>query len=311
MLTGNSDQETAIEAVNEGNIFRFLTKPCPPETLAKVLTAGVEQYRLVRAEKDLLEKTLKGAIKVLCDVLALTNPTAFGHASRARRVVRELCNKLSVKNAWQLEIAAMLSQIGCVTLPPAVLDSVYHGQVLKPDEMQMLDAHPAVGKELVANIPRLETVADIIAYQRKHFDGSGAPSDTLSGKDIPQGARILKVALDYDALKWSGLTHPEVVIELRQRAGWYDPEVLDAAAKLGGVETPIRTKEVRVRELTPAMTLAADVTTAEGTLLVGKGQEVTPSLCQRLKNFARRSNIKEPIRVFVQAESKPLVAARS
>src|SRR5829696_4359 len=60
MLTGNADQQTAIEAVNEGNIFRFLTKPCPPETLAKALSAGLQQYWLVVAEKELLEKTLSG-----------------------------------------------------------------------------------------------------------------------------------------------------------------------------------------------------------------------------------------------------------
>src|ERR687883_1975197 len=52
MLTGNSDQQTAMEAVNEGHIFRFLTKPCPPEMLAKALTAGLEQYQLVRAERE-------------------------------------------------------------------------------------------------------------------------------------------------------------------------------------------------------------------------------------------------------------------
>ncbi len=92
MLTGNSDQQTAMEAVNEGNIFRFLTKPCPPDKLAKALTAGIEQYRLVTAEKVLLETTLSGAIKVLTEVLSLTNPTAFGHASRVRRIVRKLCD---------------------------------------------------------------------------------------------------------------------------------------------------------------------------------------------------------------------------
>ena len=35
MLTGCADLETSIAAVNEGNIFRFLTKPCQPNTLVK------------------------------------------------------------------------------------------------------------------------------------------------------------------------------------------------------------------------------------------------------------------------------------
>src|SRR5689334_22713738 len=49
MLTGNADQQTAIDAVNQGNIFRFMTKPCPPDVMATMLNAGIEQYRLITA----------------------------------------------------------------------------------------------------------------------------------------------------------------------------------------------------------------------------------------------------------------------
>src|SRR5467141_3678823 len=44
MLTGNADQKTAMDAVNFGHVFRFLTKPCSPEELALTLTAGLTQY---------------------------------------------------------------------------------------------------------------------------------------------------------------------------------------------------------------------------------------------------------------------------
>jgi response regulator RpfG family c-di-GMP phosphodiesterase len=309
MLTGFADLQTAVEAVNEGNIFRFLTKPCAPQILAKALTAGIEQHRLVKAEKELLGKTLRGAIKVLSDVLSLTNPTAFSHASRVRRLVRKLCQELSVEDGWQYEIAAMLSQIGCVTVPPDTLDRIYHGHLLRPEEVQMLEAHPRVGHDLVANIPRLEGVAEIIQYQQKRFDGSGIPSDSVAGQDIPLGARILKVALDYDELEWSGLADIDVLIELRGRPGWYDPEVLKVLQHAGGPETPIEIREVQLGQLTPMMTLAEDVTTVDGTLVVAKGQEVTASLCQRLKNFARRRSLTEPIRVLVGAEARAQTAA--
>jgi DNA-binding NtrC family response regulator len=82
ILTGNADLRTAIDAVNEGHLFRFLEKPCPNETMGRVLTAALEQYRLERSERDLLEKTLQGSVKVLTDVLGLVNPEAFSTASR-------------------------------------------------------------------------------------------------------------------------------------------------------------------------------------------------------------------------------------
>ena len=182
MLTGNADQQTAVEAVNEGHIFRFLNKPCPPESLAKALTAGIEQYQLITAEKELLEKTLLGSIKILTEVLSLVNPTAFGRASRVQRLVRKLAETMNVTATWQLKAAAMLSQVGCVTVPEATLEKVYNDKTLTSEEKQMLQSYPQIGSELVANIPRLDVVSKIIAYQEKRFDGSGWPTDAVSGK---------------------------------------------------------------------------------------------------------------------------------
>ena len=84
MLTGNADQKTAIAAVNEGRIFRFLTKPCERNTLVKTLNAAIEQYRLVTAERQLLEETLNGATKLVTDVLSTIAPELFGHAVALR-----------------------------------------------------------------------------------------------------------------------------------------------------------------------------------------------------------------------------------
>ena len=300
MLTGNADQQTAMDAVNEGSIFRFLTKPCPPENLAKALEAGIEQHRLITAEKELLENTLRGSIKVLTEVLALTNPTAFGHGARVRKLVRKLAEQLKLEKSWQYEIAAMLSQIGCVTVPPDTIDKIYHGHALTDEEKEMLAAHPKIGRDLIANIPRLENVAQAIAYQQKRFDGSGIPSDSVAGTDIPLGARVLKVALDYDTLKWSGETDIQVFSELRMRSGWYDPKVLEAMEAVVGCEAAIRICEVRVDQITVRMILAEDVTTTDGALVVNKGQEVTESLRERLRNFARHRGLREPIQVLVQ-----------
>ena len=65
MLTGNADQKTARDAVNQGHIFRFLTKPCPQEELAFSLRAALKQYQLVTAERDVLERTLNGSARML------------------------------------------------------------------------------------------------------------------------------------------------------------------------------------------------------------------------------------------------------
>jgi len=159
MLTGNADVQTAIEAINEGSIFRFLIKPCSKETMARTITAALVQYRLVIAEKQLLEQTLSGCLQVLTEVLSLVNPAAFSRAERARRYIHHVVTAMQLGNPWQYEVAAMLSQLGCVTLPPETVDAIYRGDTLTPSEQSQYDEHPTVASGLISKIPRLEPIS--------------------------------------------------------------------------------------------------------------------------------------------------------
>jgi response regulator RpfG family c-di-GMP phosphodiesterase len=308
MLTGNADQQSAIDAVNEGRIFRFLCKPCPSDVLAQAIGAGLEQYRLITAEQELLEKTLSGSVKVLTDVLALVNPTACGRAQRLRRTAQSLAAQMGVAALWEIEVAALLSQLGLLVLPTDTVEKLYHGKALSTEERRQFAAHPRIGSEWVRNIPRLAEVAEIIAYQEKCFDGSGIPEDDRAGAALPLGARILKVALDFDAHSLRGLTWREALTRLRERAAWYDPEVLAALHAVAGIEAHYDLRSAHVCDLTCAMIINEDVRAATGMLLVSKGQDVTPSLRARLRTFAQQSPIREPIQVLVRPPGAPLRA---
>ena len=301
MLTGNADQQTAIQAVNEGRIFRFLNKPCAPDEFAKVLEAGIAQYRLQTAERDLLANTLGGALRVLADVLALLKPQAFGRASEVRRLVRDLCRELKAEQGWAIEIAATLSQIGCITVPEKLLAKVYRGEPLSPAEAEVYQKHPKVGHDLVRQIPRLEEVAEIIGYQEKRYDGQGFPEDYRAGDDIPLGARVLKLALDWTALTSAGLSPEMALAHVLDRRGWYDPKVVAALKRvlaLSGVQT---VKEVRVVDLADGTVLAEDVRSINGTLLCAKGHEVNAAVRLRLRNYMVNVGISGPVKVFVRA----------
>ena len=171
MLTGRADLQVAIDAVNRGYLFRFLTKPCSKEDLILALDAAVEQNRLVKAERDLLDKTLKGSIKVLIDVLSMASPLAFSRSSRIREIAKRLAVRLNIDDSWEVELAAGLSQIGCITIPTDTLQRKYQGKTLGEDEKEMFQAHPQIGHDLLVNIPRMEGIAEGIAYQEIQFDG--------------------------------------------------------------------------------------------------------------------------------------------
>jgi HD-GYP domain-containing protein (c-di-GMP phosphodiesterase class II) len=289
-----------MAAVNEGNIFRFLGKPCPTEVLLQALDAAAEQYRLITAERVLLAQTLRGSVKALTDILALVNPAAFGRATRLHNQAMRLAQAVGIENLWPIEMAAMLSQVGCVILPGETIDRVYQHAALTSDEEAMLKQAAGIPKQLLRNIPRLEPVLEILEYQDKRFDGLGPPHDETAGPEIPIGARILKLAGDLDALEGDGCSAQDALATLRRRRGWYDPQLLDAFDELIGKDADEReTAELGLHELAEGMIFADDVMTIQGTLLVARGQEVTAGLLERLRNLSRTMRAREPVRMVV------------
>jgi len=238
MLTGQADLEAAIHAVNEGNIFRFLTKPCPMEVLMRSLEAALAQYRLITAERELLEKTLVGSVTVLVEILSLVQPAAFGKGLRMRHYVRQIATEMNLPNRWQFEIAAMLSQIGCISVPLVTLDKVRSGRELSADERAIVSSHPIIGARLLKKIPRLESIAEMVEWQQKPFCSYAAAGGAQKADLTAVGARMLRVVTDLDDLLSRGFSNEKALEEMRGRADDYDPGVLAALERIRIGELP-------------------------------------------------------------------------
>jgi response regulator RpfG family c-di-GMP phosphodiesterase len=302
MLTGNSDRDTPIDAVNGGHIFRFLNKPCPPEELATALDAGLDQFRLITAERELLESTLNGSIKVLTDVLAAIDPESFGRAQQLRQRVQQYAAFEQLPGKWELELGAMLAPIGYIAIPATVTQKAREGSSLNSNEMEMVARVPEVGAKLLSNIPRLEGVANIIHYQRKNFDGSGFPSDDVAGDAIPLGARLLKIIGDMLDLISLRVPEREAILRIQKYPGLYDPRILETMlARLAKenpvVDIPPSVRAIKARDLEIGLTLAGDIRTLQNVLLIASGNRITPVLLERIRNFAQIGGISEPILV--------------
>lgn len=295
LLTGYAELQTAIDAVNRGQVFRFLTKPCPPDVLRGAVRAGLDQYRLVHAQKDLLENTLRQSLKVFADMLGIANPRAFGKTGRLRKLVGAMAEVMHLPDAWQLDVAAMLALVGCVSIPEAVWAKLERGERLTLDEEVMINRHPRVGYELLAGIPRLGEVAEAVRYQDRRYDGWDDTGLTFSGKDIPAGARLLKAASDYDAAVQRGLGPRAAFQDLEAHPNHYDPAVLAALKEVVGRSGPGKLMHVPLSELRAGMTLSDGLFNRHGVRLMAAAQEVTPALLTRIRNMALR----EPISVWV------------
>lgn len=300
LLTGNADLKAAIKAVNEGCIFRFLTKPCPAEQLTKSVHAAVEQHQLLISERELLEKTLHGSVHVLTEILALAHPDAFGRANRVKNLTSQMLRGLEEHESWRIEMAAMLSQIGAVALPPETAAKVYRREALDDAEKAQVSRLPEVTAEILGNIPRLEEVREMLRLWPSSFDGGGTSDGGPAGADIPLGARILRIAIDADDLDEQGVPKDETATRLRARTGCYDPDVLAALERIRDAEEDDQgtMKTITVKELRSGMVFAQECTTLDGRLLVARGQEVTPGVLERVRNFADNLGVKEPLSVL-------------
>jgi len=285
LLTGHTDLDAAISAVNEGQIFRFLTKPCPPAVLQAAARAAVEQHRLVTAERVLLERTLHGSVKAMIDILAVTSPLLFGRAQRIRQLVDELARSIGHARRWQLDIAAMLSQIGCVGLPGAVAEKLHQGRPLAPREQEMVDRAPALAQQLLAHIPRLEDVRALLEDMHRPWHRLPRATDPAS-EIIAREAQLLRIAAAYDALESAGRTPADAHAALAADTGAYDPALVAALALLRtGAHAGRKSLAMAIAMLDAGMILEEELRLANGSLLAARGYEITSAFLERLANF--------------------------
>ena len=138
MLTGNSDQGTAANAINNSQIFRFLNKPCSTETIEKALSDAINQFRLEQVERSLLESTLQGSMQLLTDILSLVAPDLFHQATQVQHIAESLAKKLCPEEVLNIRLAALFSDIGAIAVPKELFTKVKEGETLSKDESHAL-----------------------------------------------------------------------------------------------------------------------------------------------------------------------------
>lgn len=290
LLTGQTDVESAIRAVNNGQIFRFLTKPCSPDELAKALQAAVDQHNLLRSERDLLERTVKGSIEALVGLLSLASPEAFGRGDRIRRHAVMVAEELQVSETWIIETAALLSQIGFIILSPDTAAKVNRGIQLNAEESCELAESMEHTRKLLIAIPRLQPIQDVLDKWRET-----GQSGQMEGSEKPSVAGILRVVSAFDELETRGMDAQTAFDTLRCRRSEYSLLILESFARMHGQPgRQGKIEELPLAGIQVGMIFTQDLKSNLGALLVARGYCATESLLVRLKNLPKNT-IAEPI----------------
>jgi len=297
-LTDADNPDYIIKLVNEANVFKVLTKPVNLSELLNIIKDSIEYHHQILKQKAIASETIKGTIQILVDIIATTTPQASGRLTSLRQTVKKVANRLGLVNISELNIIAVLSHMGWISIPPKITKKKLTGQQLSSEENEIYRTHSEVGNQLLAKLPRLEEVARAIKYQQKHYDGGGFPSFPIKGKDIPIGARILKVATDFDEL-CTQMEPLNALGVMKNRKNIYDPDILLALeAEVYNLAEGYTFQEVEVSNVTSGMVLAKDIFDNKGVVLLSKGQEISDPLRLRLKNYAQLGYINKPIEII-------------
>lgn len=298
LLTGQTDLNSAMTAINKGQIFSFLTKPCPNEVLQETLINAVRQYRLVHSEKELLEKTVKGSIELLSELLAMVKPSIFSNFNRIKKYILHMATELGEIDTWDFEVAGMLYSLGYFTLPDELLEKALDQQCkLTSKEKNIVQDIPLVSSKLIKHIPRLESIAEMV---RLSGDLGNLPNKNNSyhKNRIQLGADLLKLALHFDKLLESGHNKASAIQLMKQDLNIYS-DLIEKLATID-IDDELEGKNIRtvdVDDLLPGMILMEYLRTDGGSTLLAKGTELTEALLIRIKLYTKNQKITRPLKI--------------
>lgn len=335
LLTGYSDVQSIQDAINCGEIYRYITKPWDDNDILLIVRHALERHTLEQ-EKQRLEaltrqqnedlkqlnasleqkveertRQLKGnfltTIKILSSIAEMRGTGQPGQT----RMVAELARKMAVQLKLELNevqdvfIAALLHDLGRIGFADDMLRTPM--TMLQGAALAQYRKHPVSGAQLLMPLTDMAGVAAIVRHQMERFDGQGFP-DRLAGFAIPIGARILTLAIDFYNLQQGALVQrhlrPEEAKSLVMDGSGkrYDPAVVQAFRQVvdGGVRgaPEAHDTELLSGELVPGMVLSRDVVSRDGLMLLAADHVLDARMVQQLQDFEKKSGSRLPI--FVQ-----------
>ncbi len=329
LLTGYADIESTIAAINEGQIYRYISKPWNDgevlltvrealerqallhetarlEALTarqneelKVLNAGLEEKVRERTEElrlahERLKRSFFTSIQVFANLIELRGGSMAGHSRRVADLARRIAAGLGLdgRQCNDVFLAGLLHDIGKIGLPDALLAKP--PAKMSGEELGVWRKHPAKGEQALMALEELRGAAHLIRSHHERFDGQGYP-DGLAGMAIPQGARILALANEYDGHLQGTLTGKRLNEDdakqaiVQGRGKRYDPAVVDAFLSIVGAppEPPADEIAVTPADLKPGMFLARDLISPEGVLLLATDYMLDEKLIRQIRDYER------------------------
>jgi response regulator RpfG family c-di-GMP phosphodiesterase len=316
LITGALSLATVIDAINKGEIYRFIVKPWLREELLATVKNAVQRCEMISRNATLMATTmamnaelkqanvalsqnLRRSVELCLKTMETFYPTLGSQARRVHELCRAMAEGLDLAREERevLEVSAWLHDIGLVGVSRQLIRrSEQSPATLKPAERALIQQHPVLGQELASFVHDLEDVGLVIRAHHERWDGKGFP-DKLKGDDIPWLARLLAVAVAFAEDPEDGAAAIARVQGGKGKA--FDPAAVKAFLRcLPQASVPRREREVALGQLQPGMVLARGVYSRSGVLLAPDGQKLTEAFIEKINRHHRLKPIAEALLVY-------------
>lgn len=194
MLTGRADLQTAVDAINQGEVFRFLQKPWSNDELRDTVVEALTRYQLVRS----LRTADEGTIRSLAQTVELKDPYTRGHCDRVADYALQIAGRLGLPadHVRDIKHGSWLHDCGKIGVPESILN--YPGR-LTPEMFSVIQRHPGWGADVARQAALPQRVINVILFHHERIDGHGYESG-ITGAALPLEARIVAPCDVFDAM---------------------------------------------------------------------------------------------------------------
>jgi len=232
LMTGFADLETALEAINRVEVFRFIVKPWENTQLVGLVEDALKRYRLIKSIIRGDENTMRS----LVHALELKDPYTRGHSERVARYALLIARHLGLDEdeLKAIRYGSWLHDCGKIGVSENILNN--EGPLDEAD-IHIIRNHPLWGADVARKARLSDMIVNIILSHHERYDGKGYPSG-LHAEEIPLEARIVSVADIYDALTterpYRKAYTPELALEMliSMKENVLDPKLVECFSSI-------------------------------------------------------------------------------
>ncbi len=161
-------------------------------------------------------------------LLRLTRPDIGLRTERITAIVSVVVRGLEVERPWEFEVAARLSQLGCLGIAPDVLQAATRGELLSDDDLRAVASHPLAARDLLGEVSRLDAVAEMIARQHEPVGYAGEWTAPVTNADrLTFGGQLLRVCGEFNRLVERGLSSEDAIARMTAQPEEFDPAIVE------------------------------------------------------------------------------------